>query len=59
MRTITLLLLLILTSQLKAQEGPRVGLVFSGGGARCLAQIGALKVMEEEGVRFDYIGGTS
>lgn len=36
-----------------------VGLVFSGGGARCMVQIGALKVMEEEGVSFDYVGGAS
>ena len=31
----------------------------SGGGAKGLAHIGALKVIEESGVRIDYIGGTS
>ncbi|WP_424492585.1 patatin-like phospholipase family protein [Salinimicrobium sp. GXAS 041] len=38
---------------------PKVGLVLSGGGAKGLAHIGALKVLEEAGVQIDYIGGTS
>lgn len=37
----------------------KIGLVLSGGGAKCLAQLGALEVMEEAGLHFDYIGGTS
>lgn len=37
----------------------KVGLVLSGGGAKGFAHIGALKVLEEAGVRIDYIGGTS
>ncbi|WP_373057357.1 patatin-like phospholipase family protein [Zunongwangia sp. H14] len=41
------------------QEDPKVGLVLSGGGAKGLAHIGVLKVLEEAGVRIDYIGGTS
>ncbi|GAA4309278.1 patatin-like phospholipase family protein [Pontixanthobacter gangjinensis] len=41
------------------QEAPSVGLVLSGGGAKGLAHIGVLKVLEEEGVKIDYIGGTS
>jgi len=36
-----------------------VGLVLSGGGAKGLAHIGALKVIEQSGVRIDYITGTS
>ncbi|MBT8205548.1 MAG: patatin-like phospholipase family protein [Eudoraea sp.] len=40
-------------------ERPKVGLVLSGGGARGLAHIGALKVIEQSGVKIDYIGGTS
>ena len=36
-----------------------MGLVLSGGGAKGLAHIGALKVIEEAGVTIDYIGGTS
>jgi len=38
---------------------PKVGLVLSGGGAKGMAHIGALKVIEEAGVKIDYIGGTS
>ncbi len=38
---------------------PKVGLVLSGGGAKGLAHIGALKVIEESGIKVDYIGGTS
>lgn len=37
----------------------KVGLVLSGGGAKGLAHIGVLKVIEEAGIRVDYIGGTS
>jgi NTE family protein len=46
-------------SQEKAGEDLKVGLVLSGGGAKGLAHIGALRVIEESGVRIDYIGGTS
>ena len=44
-----------------AQENnrPKVGLVLSGGGAKGFAHIGVLKVLEEQGVKIDYIGGTS
>ncbi len=38
---------------------PKVGLVLSGGGAKGLAHIGALKIIEESGVKIDYIAGTS
>ncbi|MBE0653590.1 MAG: patatin-like phospholipase family protein, partial [Bacteroidales bacterium] len=38
---------------------PKIGLVLSGGGAKGLAHIGVLKVLEEAGIRPDYIGGTS
>ncbi len=38
---------------------PRVGLVLSGGGAKGIAHVGALKVIEECGLPIDYIGGTS
>jgi len=37
----------------------KVGLVLSGGGAKGLAHIGVLKVIEESGLKIDYIGGTS
>lgn len=38
---------------------PRLGLALSGGGARCLAQIGVLQALEEEGAQIDFIAGTS
>ncbi len=41
------------------RERPRVGLVLSGGGAKGMAHVGALKVIEELGIPIDYIGGTS
>lgn len=37
----------------------KVGLVLSGGGAKGLAHVGALKVIEQSGIRLDYIAGTS
>lgn len=37
----------------------KIGLVLSGGGAKGMAHIGALKVIEEAGIEIDYIGGTS
>lgn len=37
----------------------KVGLVLSGGGAKGFAHIGAIRAIEEAGVRIDYIGGTS
>ena len=40
-------------------DDPKVGLVLSGGGAKGIAHIGVLKVLEEAGVRIDYITGTS
>ncbi|MBK7410341.1 MAG: patatin-like phospholipase family protein [Saprospirales bacterium] len=49
----------LFSSMLSAQTGPKVGVVLSGGGAKGYAHIGALKVMEEAGIRVDYIGGTS
>ena len=40
-------------------DNPKVGLVLSGGGAKGLAHIGVLKVIDSMGVRVDYIAGTS
>ncbi len=37
----------------------KVGLALSGGGAKCLAHIGLLKVIDEENIQIDYIAGTS
>mgnify|MGYP003300154807 CR=1 FL=1 len=38
---------------------PTVGLVLSGGGAKGVAHIGAIKALEEAGIPIDYITGTS
>ncbi|MET3730692.1 patatin-like phospholipase family protein [Moheibacter stercoris] len=38
---------------------PKVGVVLSGGGAKGYAHIGALKKIEEAGIKIDFIGGTS
>ena len=59
---VTILFLLIPVlgfTQEPQQEDLKVGLVLSGGGAKGLAHIGALKVIEDSGIRVDYIGGTS
>jgi len=37
----------------------RLGLALGGGGARGLAHIGVLKVLEEEGLKADFVAGTS
>ncbi len=47
---------LIFTNNVQAQK---VGLVFSGGGAKGLAHIGVLKALEENHIPIDYIVGTS
>ncbi|WP_396633022.1 patatin-like phospholipase family protein [Maribacter sp. R86514] len=43
----------------KEKKKPKIGLVLSGGGAKGMAHIGALKIIEEAGVEIDYIGGSS
>lgn len=40
-------------------DRPKIGLVLSGGGAKGLAHIGAIKVLEEAGIKPDFIAGTS
>lgn len=37
----------------------KIGLVLSGGGVRCVAQIGVLKLMEELGIKVSAVSGTS
>ena len=56
------IIFLYLPKTLYAQETPqrpKIGLVLSGGGAKGLAHIGALKEIERAGIKIDYIGGTS
>lgn len=60
MRASLFFLLCCISCSLTAQSDDfKIGLVLSGGGARGYAHIGALQVMEEAGIRVDYIGGTS
>ena len=40
-------------------QKPRIGLALSGGGARGLAHIGVLKVLEREGIEIHALAGTS
>ncbi len=46
-------------SQSEIKGSQKVGLVLSGGGAKGLAHIGALKAIDSLGVKIDYIAGTS
>ena len=61
MNKISLLLIILasLTVFSQEQKKPKIGLVLSGGGAKGFAHIGVLKVLEEAGVKIDFIGGTS
>jgi len=45
--------------EVSVEKDVKVGLVLSGGGAKGYAHVGVLKVLEENGVRVDYIAGTS
>ncbi len=61
----TILILFILTAfsaksqnEIEARQ-PKVGLVLSGGGAKGLAHIGVLKVIDSLGIKINYIAGTS
>jgi len=56
---VSLLLCMSITLQAQDQEPLKVGLVLSGGGAKGLAHIGVIKVLEEAGIRPDFISGTS
>ncbi len=60
-RGVIILCFLLMGNILFAQteKKPKIGLVLSGGGAKGLAHIGVLKVLEEEGIEIDYIAGTS
>jgi predicted acylesterase/phospholipase RssA len=61
-RLVRPLLILLAAGVLAAQDQvhrPRLGLVLSGGGARGLAHIGVLQVLEEMRVPVDCVAGTS
>ena len=54
-----LIIIYFAISQTVMAQRPKIGLVLSGGGAKGLAHIGVIKVLEEAGIKVDYIGGTS
>jgi NTE family protein len=59
---ILILIIALLATGLQGAESatrPKIGLALSGGGARGLAHIGVLQVLEEVGIEPDYISGTS
>jgi len=54
-----LLILPIVSTAETVQDRPRIGLVLGGGGARGMAHVGVLKVLEEMRIPIDCIAGTS
>ncbi|GAA4966225.1 patatin-like phospholipase family protein [Algibacter aquimarinus] len=59
---LTLFVLVSFSAKAQNETGenrPKVGLVLSGGGAKGLAHIGVLKVIDSLGVKIDYVAGTS
>ena len=59
LRTLLFLILFLVPLVSFPQERKKVGVVLSGGGAKGLAHIGVLKVIERAGIPVDYIVGTS
>ena len=63
MKHILIVLVFFVCTQVFSQETEKkdikVGLVLSGGGAKGLAHIGVLKVIDSLGIKIDYIAGTS
>lgn len=56
---VLIIIFVSVTAFSQEQKRPKIGLVLSGGGAKGFAHIGVLKVLEEAGVKIDFIGGTS
>lgn len=54
-----LFILILMMLPLQTLYAQKVGLVLSGGGARGLAHIGVIKVLEANNIPIDYITGTS
>jgi len=58
-RILTILLTLLALTATAQPDRPKVAVVLSGGGAKGVAHIGALKVIEEAGIPIDMVCGTS
>jgi NTE family protein len=63
MKKVALFVFLLATYQASFSQDtikrPKIGLVLSGGGAKGFAHVGVLKVIEQAGIKIDFIGGTS
>ncbi len=63
MRKFALFVFILVTYQASFSQDtikkPKIGLVLSGGGAKGFAHVGVLKVIEQAGIKIDFIGGTS
>jgi NTE family protein len=61
--TISLIVLVAMSAtclaQVESTPRPKIGLVLSGGGARGVAHVGVIKVLDEMRIPVDYIAGTS
>lgn len=56
---ICFMLMFLVVWPIGAEQRKKVGVVLGGGGAKGVAHIGVLKVLEEAGIPIDYIAGTS
>ncbi|MDZ7723862.1 MAG: patatin-like phospholipase family protein [candidate division KSB1 bacterium] len=59
LRTFLLCLIFIFISVTVGKERPKIALVLSGGGAKGIAHIGTLKMLDSLDIPIDYIVGTS
>ncbi len=59
MKRISLLLIIFAAITSLQTNAQSVGLVLSGGGAKGMAHIGVIRVLEENNIPIDYIAGTS
>ncbi len=57
--TLRALFIFLCTCLILPSGAQKIGLVLGGGGAKGGAEVGVLKVLEEAGIRPDYIAGTS
>jgi len=56
---VLILFIVFSVSVVASQERPKIGLVLSGGGAKGIAHVGTLQMLDSLGIPIDYITGTS
>ncbi|HRT84632.1 MAG TPA: patatin-like phospholipase family protein, partial [Bacteroidales bacterium] len=54
-----IVIIILLSVSAIAASAQSVGLVLSGGGAKGLSHVGAIKALEDNGIPIDYVAGTS